>query len=278
MRALARVGRRRSAVVLGLAVVLAATPSAPAKSRTATPSVPDQGERDTAAGVRVHTVRAGDTLGALARHYGVTVAAIQSANRLKPGALLRIGQRLLIPGGAEAAARVPPDASSLAAQRPPAPPLVSQIVLAVPSFGDLIPLFTWPVEGPISSAFGRRRSAWHRGIDIKAERGIPVLASTGGFVVASGFERRYGRVVKIEHAGGFLSVYAHNDENFVEVGDRVVSGQEIGVVGRTGRATAHHLHFEIRQSGLAYNPLYLLPMPPRTSHVEEMDTDEPEDD
>jgi murein DD-endopeptidase MepM/ murein hydrolase activator NlpD len=142
-------------------------------------------------------------------------------------------------------------------------------VLALPDFSELAPLFAWPVEGQLSSAFGRRRMGWHRGIDIKADLGTIVTAAAGGTVVASGYQTRYGRVVKIEHANGFMTVYAHNDDNLVEAGDRVMTGQIIAAVGRTGRATAHHLHFEIRQAGLAYNPLYLLPLPPRTMLIEE---------
>jgi murein DD-endopeptidase MepM/ murein hydrolase activator NlpD len=142
-------------------------------------------------------------------------------------------------------------------------------VLALPDFSELAPLFAWPVEGQISSVFGRRRMGWHRGIDIKADLGAIVTAAAAGTVVTSALEVRYGRVVKIEHPNGFMTVYAHNDDNRVEAGDRVVAGQPIAAVGRTGRATAHHLHFEIRQAGLAYNPLYLLPLPPRAMLVEE---------
>ena len=63
-------------------------------------------------------------------------------------------------------------------------------------------------------------------------------------------EPRYGRVVKIEHDDGFLTVYAHNEENLVEVGMRVAAGDPIATLGRTGRATAHHVHFEIRRNGV----------------------------
>jgi murein DD-endopeptidase MepM/ murein hydrolase activator NlpD len=133
------------------------------------------------------------------------------------------------------------------------------------------------VDGPVSSTFGRRRLGWHRGIDIQADLGMPVLAAAPGLVIASGYEMRYGRVVKIEHANGFVTVYAHNAENFVEVGDRIGGGQRIAAIGRTGRATAHHLHFEIRQAGLAYNPLYLLPLPPRIGVVDDSEDEEQEE-
>ena len=143
------------------------------------------------------------------------------------------------------------------------------LTLAVPDFVDAAPPFAWPVEGTVTSLFGRRRSGWHRGIDVKAERGTIIFAAAQGTVVVSGVEPRYGRVVKIEHDDGFLTVYAHNEENLVEVGMRVGAGDPIATLGRTGRATAHHVHFEIRRNGSVYNPLYLLPNPRSVSQVEE---------
>ncbi len=209
------------------------------------------------AGERIHEVRAGDTLISIAKHYSVTVTALVDANGLKSrDAPIRVGQRLRIPG--------------LAVTRTSAS--------AVPDFIEQTPMFSWPVEGPIISPFGRRQSGWHRGIDIKADLGVPIVASAQGVVIASGYERRYGRVIRIEHVNGFVTLYAHNDENMVEVGDRVVTGQRIAVVGRTGRASTHHLHFEIRRGELSYNPLYMLPLPRRNAHVEETDEEEHEHD
>jgi murein DD-endopeptidase MepM/ murein hydrolase activator NlpD len=225
------------------------------------------------------------------------VAALVAANRLaSERVVLRIGQRLALPTSgpprAATAARTPPAATpsrpaapstSSAARasvvtRAPSPPRPAAMTrgprgveLAVPDFLDASPLFTWPVEGAVTSTFGRRRSAWHRGIDIKAERGAVIFAAAAGVVVASGVEPRYGRVVKIEHDGGFVTVYAHNEENLVQSGMQVSPGDPIATIGKTGRATAYHLHFEIRRNGAVYNPLYLLPLPPRVSQVEESD-------
>jgi murein DD-endopeptidase MepM/ murein hydrolase activator NlpD len=152
------------------------------------------------------------------------------------------------------------------------------LMMALPDFSELVPLFVWPVDGQLSSTFGRRRIGWHQGIDIVADLGTPVIAAASGTVVSSRYEPRYGRVVKIEHPNGFTTIYAHNDENLVEVGDRVVAGQPIASVGRTGRASSHHVHFEIRQAGLAYNPLYMLPLPPRPALNEETSEDHDADD
>ena len=251
---------RVGAVALGVAVALA-----PAGARTQGPPRPAAA----ALAQRVHEVRPGDTLGALARRYGVSLAAIVTANRL-PSArvVLRAGQRLVIPPAARAGAPRPPVRSVKVTARPVVVRVPAAIVLAVPDWAEALPLLAWPVEGLVTSTFGRRPGGWHQGIDIKAERGTPVLAAGAGVVVASHVEPRYGRVVRIEHADGFVTVYAHNEANLVSVGERVAPGATVATVGRTGRATTHHLHFEIRRAGLAYNPLYLLPLPPRIAQVD----------
>ena len=238
---------------------------------------------EVAVATMIYLVTAGDTLTAIASRHRVTIAALLSANRLaSSGARLRVGQQLMIPSVAGAVARATGAVArarkmlpAVALHRPPAPP--KTLVLALPDFSELTPLFVWPVDGQVSSKFGRRRLGWHKGIDIKADLGMPVTASAAGTVVVSGYEIRYGRVVKIEHLNGFMTVYAHNDQNLVEAGSRVAPGQLIAAVGRTGRATAHHVHFEIRQAGLAYNPLYMLPLPPRATLVEETDEEDHED-
>src|SRR5262249_53786995 len=139
----------------------------------------------------------------------------------EPDAPLRIGQRLRIPGASathtSTAGSGPARPAGRTATRAPLRP-PSNLTLGVPDFIDHlphIPVFSWPVEGPIISTFGLRRSGWHRGVDIKADLGVPIVASAPGVVVASGYERRYGRVIKIEHGNGFVTVYAHNNENMV---------------------------------------------------------------
>lgn len=240
----------------------------PAPAAAAPPS------RAVATIAREHEVKRGDTLSAIARRYGVSVAALVAANRLASAdAILEPGRRLSVPA--------PPSSEPRRSATPPRRlPLLrtpSDMVLAVPDFGHPPPLFAWPIDGPVSSRFGRRRGGWHRGVDITADLGAPIAAAAAGIVVASGWESRYGRVIKIAHPSAFVTIYAHNSENGVEVGDRVAAGQAIGRIGRTGRASAHHLHFEIRHAGLAYNPLYLLPFPRRAGALEDGDPDEPYD-
>jgi murein DD-endopeptidase MepM/ murein hydrolase activator NlpD len=254
------------ATTLGLIVALG--PALSAAEPAAGPRAPQ----------RVVEVKAGDTLTSLAKRYGVSVSTLVKLNKL-PGAdaPIKVGQRLVIPGSdaapttahrastAPPAAGAPARAVATAGSQPPPP----RLALAVPDFdGDMLPI-GWPAEGPVVSTFGHRRSGWHGGIDIKAPLGTPVQAAAPGVVVTAGVEARYGLVVKIEHKAGFMTVYAHNDVNLVEVGDRVEAGDLIALVGNTGRATTYHVHFEVRRDGLAYNPLYLLPMPPRIAQVDE---------
>jgi murein DD-endopeptidase MepM/ murein hydrolase activator NlpD len=122
--------------------------------------------------------------------------------------------------------------------------------------------FAWPVQGSVTSRFGRR-GLWgrHRGVDIKAPRGAPIHAAAAGTVIFSGRQSSYGRVIKIAHPNGLTTIYAHNSANFVKVGDRVKGGALIGAVGRTGHATTNHLHFEIHRQGVAHDPLPLLRHP-----------------
>jgi lipoprotein NlpD len=214
----------------------------------------------------VHVVRPGETLSRIAVHYGVNRQAIITANRLTRSERLRRGQRLSIPraqpgAGAHSVFQIDRvesggDVLLVRAGSRRVPTRLSMIPPELDGkLGDLV----WPIEGRIVSPFGKRRSGWHAGADIQGELGTPILAAAKGVVVASGQEGGYGRVIRIEHEGGLVTVYAHNLENLVEIGDRVSAGTIIATVGQSGRASAPHLHFEIRYEDLAYNPLQLLP-------------------
>jgi murein DD-endopeptidase MepM/ murein hydrolase activator NlpD len=268
--------RRGVRFVSSIAALLSLLASLAAPLAAETPRRAARGILTSPGAPTTHRVKPGDTLAKIAAHHRVTIASIVAANRLRgPKAQLRVGQRLTIPGATVALARVRRALAVVSVRRAAPPPRT--LTLAVPDFSELIPHFVWPVDGQLSSKFGRRRMGWHQGIDITAELGRPVTASAPGTVVASSFEPRYGRVVRIEHLHGFLTVYAHNSENLVEAGERVTLGQVIAAVGHTGRATANHVHFEIRQAGLAYDPLSMLPSPLRLTATEETPQEDHED-
>lgn len=118
--------------------------------------------------------------------------------------------------------------------------------------------FSYPARGSISSRYGMRWGRRHTGIDIAASYGSPVKASDGGVVTWVGWEGGYGKLIKIDHGGNFVSYYGHLSKYNVKVGQKVYKGEKIGAVGNTGNSTGPHLHFEIRKNGVVKNPLTYL--------------------
>ncbi len=119
-----------------------------------------------------------------------------------------------------------------------------------------------PVPGTVvGSGFGYRVDPidgtvkMHEGIDLGAPTGTPILASAEGVVVYADWNMGYGYVVDIDHGYGFLSRYAHCSKILVKAGDLVKRGQVIALVGRTGRTTCPHLHYEVHVSGIKVNPV-----------------------
>lgn len=122
-----------------------------------------------------------------------------------------------------------------------------------------------PIPGvAISSGFGRRidpfvhKLARHAGVDYIAPYGTPILASAGGRVRRAGPYGAFGRTVEIDHGAGLVTRYGHTSRILVRVGDIVLPGQPVALVGSTGRSTGPHLHFEILRDGTQVQPgLYL---------------------
>ncbi|TFB69107.1 M23 family metallopeptidase [Cryobacterium glaciale] len=113
-----------------------------------------------------------------------------------------------------------------------------------------------PVVGRISSPFGPRPNKpvdgvgeYHNGTDIAAPCGRPVFAATGGKIVDAGYQGSYGNWVLIDHGNGVETGYAHNSKLLVDVGQLVVAGEIIAVVGTTGASSGCHVHFETRIDG-----------------------------
>lgn len=116
------------------------------------------------------------------------------------------------------------------------------------------------LQGYISSPFGRRtdpmngRLSVHKGVDFAAKAGSDVIAVAAGVVTAASRRSGYGNAVEISHVDGYVTLYAHNQRNLVQVGDLVQRGQVIAKVGSTGRSTGSHVHFEVSQNGRVVNP------------------------
>jgi len=137
------------------------------------------------------------------------------------------------------------------------PPLVENAKDA-----EVIPM-AWPVDGDVTSPFGWRQSPfgdrceWHAGIDIAAAYGTPVRAAADGAVVFAGRAGGYGVLVVLDH-GAATTRYAHLAAANVHVGEAVQRGDPVGTLGQTGRATAPHLHYEVRVGEQAVDPEPLL--------------------
>jgi murein DD-endopeptidase MepM/ murein hydrolase activator NlpD len=126
-------------------------------------------------------------------------------------------------------------------------------------------LLRWPLDGAVAvaSPFGARDGRPHEGIDLPVPIGTPVLAAAGGRVVYAGDGiRGYGNLVVLEHAGGLLTVYAHNSALLVRQGDVVAAGARVALSGQSGHATGPHLHFEVREGQIPRDPMPYL----RSSH------------
>ena len=249
--------------------------------RTPAPEVPPA-----AAGGPVIEIRPGDTLTAIARRTGTTIADLIAANDIASPDRIYAGQTLALPGGAETAETVetavaspppkprakpsgtPARGKSRAASRvgpkpaaSPSPPkarpvsqrLAKRIPPPPPRAGGR---FAWPVTGRVVSGYGAKgKGLRNDGINIAAKRGATVKAADNGVVVYAGNELPgFGNLLLVKHAGGWFTAYGHNELLLVERGTRVRKGQRIATVGSTGSVTTPQLHFEVRKGRRALDP------------------------
>jgi murein DD-endopeptidase MepM/ murein hydrolase activator NlpD len=138
--------------------------------------------------------------------------------------------------------------------------------LTTDTFGipDLTVLSTEPVINRQSSGFGWRSDPigghrkYHKGSDVRGERGTPVLAAGDGIVIRAERQDGYGNVVFVDHGGGVITRYAHLKKIEIARDAVVVAGQQLGQIGSTGRTTGPHLHFEVRLDGRPVDPVTAL--------------------
>ncbi len=220
-----------------------------------------------------HRVEKGDTLARVASKYKCTVAILAKTNGLNPQHPLKEGTYIYIPpvenipgrkstekppvkpekpkeiaSSGEYKSKAPEPPSEPAPKSSPAPQKAS-------SKG-----FIWPTQGKVTKDFSNSKSSPHKGLDIAAKQGITVVAAQSGKVIYSddGIPG-YGKLIIIDHESRISTVYAHNSELLVKVGQWVDQGTPIALVGSTGRASGPHLHFEIRKNAVPVDPGKYLP-------------------
>jgi len=114
--------------------------------------------------------------------------------------------------------------------------------------------------GYLSSLFGYRtdpmsgRKEFHEGLDFAGKAGTPVVAVATGIVTWSGPHYGYGNLIEISHGNGYVTRYAHNNKNLVNLGEKVEKGEVIATMGSTGRSTGTHVHFEVIRNGQHVDP------------------------
>lgn len=149
------------------------------------------------------------------------------------------------------------------------------VILSTASKSSLASAFVpsiWPVVGTLRSGVGMRGNPfggpgteYHKGQDIAAPMGTPVIATADGNITIAGWQRGYGWVVYIDHGNGITTRYGHLSRIDVAVGQTVRRGEQLGLVGSTGRSTGPHLHYEVRINGQPVSPLLYLPAQPLLS-------------
>ena len=229
------------------------------------------------AGPGFYRVRPGDTLYGIARAQKQKPADLVKWNNLPESKQVNIGQLLRVapPDAASATAAPADDWSKSAAAKSAQPPLIGAAQgapaasAASAQNGGTEPAgaspstvasgkgfsLAWPTQGEVVTKFGVSGS---KGIDIAGKEGTPVKAAASGKVVYAGSGlRAYGQMIIVKHGGDYLTAYAHNSKLLVREGDTVKQGATIADMG-TGPGGKPLLHFEVRKSGQAVDPLPLL--------------------
>ncbi|MFH0770035.1 MAG: peptidoglycan DD-metalloendopeptidase family protein [Candidatus Peregrinibacteria bacterium] len=220
----------------------------------------------------LHTVGRGQTVTQIAELYDVDQASITKQNTIK-GGFLMAGQELIIPGGK------PIVAGSSAIAMAGKPVTFGDRIGSVKKPTDLLARFADDGAKPMEAAFvpdptagvlqkpcsaacfiTQYYHAGHYALDLQERGGGPIYAAEAGTVIRAdyGWNGGFGNVIEIDHGNELVSLYGHNKELYVKVGDTVSRGQLIAAMGATGLvygATGIHTHFEVRLKGVKKNPL-----------------------
>jgi murein DD-endopeptidase MepM/ murein hydrolase activator NlpD len=260
--------------VWGILLVVAINP-------TELPSNPELCGTPPLSALRSHLVKEGETLTAIAQQYNLTPATLKGLNPTVRSGQVKVGETLKIPPFDGIAHRFANDETyrTLAdkyklrsdvlfeknacqlkpevvfvpgAVWKPEPQDIKTAINTPPANPTIINTggYPLPYAVPVTSGYGWRihpitgENAFHGGIDLGAPMGTPVLATLGGTIAYASAAGTYGNLVEINHGNGLTTRYAHLSVITSRVGQQVVQGQQVGLVGSTGRSTGPHLHFE----------------------------------
>jgi murein DD-endopeptidase MepM/ murein hydrolase activator NlpD len=231
----------------------------------------------------VHVIAPGETLMKLSRQYNKSLVEIARANNIAPYTLVKVGDRIIIPGVHGPQAAAPKPAAKVTEKSKPAQAATpAQKVASVPSTTSAnvvtpaaqpagpekgkpdvtaaMPTFRWPVRGRVIAGFGPKPNGQQNdGINVAVPEGTPVKAAEDGVVAYAGNElKSYGNLVLVRHSNGYVTAYAHASEILVKRDDPVKRGQVIAKSGQTGSVAAPQLHFEIRKGSTPVDPVPFL--------------------
>ena len=229
---------------------------------------------------QTHTVTKGETLYAISRKYNVDITSLSKINDLDAPYALNVGQVLELPssivtrtastnasisGGSSQFSRskiVPESSAKTTSKKTPTSKKVAyKSTPRKPVSSYRKTKFVWPVNGSVVSNFGFvGKGRKNDGINIKAALGTNVKAADKGVVAYAGNELKgFGNLVLIKHDDGYITAYAHTDKIYVKKGQKVLRGEKIATVGKTGGVNSPQLHFEVRAGKKAVNPRKYLP-------------------
>ena len=213
-----------------------------------------------------HRVLCGDDLFKIARQYDFSAQHLAQLNKIKNPDRLEPGSYVYIPPKYKSTytnksnyknkiIAQPVISNSEKIEYDPPPQNTNQ-----PSHITSKKEFILPLNGKISRGFINSATKKHKGIDILAPQGTPIVAAKSGVVIYEGNSiPGYGNLIIIDHGKGLATLYGHHKKNLVRVNQNVRQGETIALVGMTGRATAPHLHFELRKNTVAIDPMPYLP-------------------
>ncbi|MDC7239483.1 MAG: peptidoglycan DD-metalloendopeptidase family protein [Spirochaetales bacterium] len=235
-----------------------------------------------------YRIKDGERLSAVSQRYGITMSTLISYNHLETINSLNEGDVLLIPSvdGILYSVQKNETLDDIIRTREidktelirynPYIALEDQELVVTPGQEVFLPgaslseeelrsrtgqLYIFPIQGRILTGYGNVKDSvtqiesFHNGIDIKGDTGDPVAASFDGTVISAGYNSSYGKFVVVDHRNGYQSLYAHLDTINVNRNDKVLQGEMIGRVGKSGYAPVTHLHFSLFKGKKSVDPL-----------------------